>query len=75
MAKWSILPGEICEMVKKHECRESKTCKCYQLALEPRENCPVHGSGEWHPRCEVCGRFLKRHLSEEKIGESDVRCY
>jgi len=43
-----------------HECRESQTCTCYQLALEPDESCPQHGAGEWPPRCEVCGRFIKR---------------
>jgi len=27
---------------------------------EPDEECPVHSAGPWPPRCEVCGRFMKR---------------
>ena len=46
--------------VPKHDCRESTTCCCYLLADEPDEECPVHGGGTWPPRCEVCGRFMKR---------------
>lgn len=46
-------------MIKDHICRESKTCKCYSLALEPDEKCPIHCYGEWPPRCEICGRFMK----------------
>lgn len=42
-----------------HVCRESKTCTCSLLALEPEESCPQHGVGEWPPRCVVCGRFMK----------------
>ena len=47
-------------LVIPHVCRESTTCTCYQLALEPDEECPVHGWGEYPPRCGTCGRFLKR---------------
>lgn len=47
-----------------HICHESKTCMCYLLALEPDERCPVHGCGEWPPRCAVCGRFLKRDIRD-----------
>ena len=43
-----------------HVCKESRTCCCYQLALEPDEKCPVHGAGEWPPRCETCGKFIGR---------------
>jgi hypothetical protein len=46
--------------MKSHICRKSNTRGCYQLATEPDEECPVHGAGEWPPRCEVCGRFVKR---------------
>jgi hypothetical protein len=28
------------------------------VALEPDERCPVHGPGEFPPRCAECGRFL-----------------
>lgn len=42
----------------KHECKESRTCCCYLLALEPADDCPVHGY-PWPPRCEECGRFMR----------------
>jgi len=41
-----------------HECQPSRTCRCSIQSLDPKEDCAVHGSGEWPPRCEVCGRFL-----------------
>lgn len=44
---------------KPHVCRESRSCVCSIQALEPDEECPVHGVGEWPPRCDVCGRFMK----------------
>ena len=47
------------EETKSHICKESKTCVCYLLGLEPNENCPAHGLGEWPPRCGTCGRYLK----------------
>ena len=50
-------------MSEPHECRESKTCMCSLTALEPNESCPVHGWGEYPPRCCECGRFLKRERS------------
>jgi hypothetical protein len=49
--------------VKDHVCRESETCECAIQALEPKETCPVHGSGQWPPKCAVCGRFIRRKLS------------
>lgn len=45
---------------KRHAHQESRTCTCWPLALEPDEKCPRHGAGEWPPRCEMCGRFMKR---------------
>jgi hypothetical protein len=47
-------------MKTNHKCREGKTCKCSSSALEPKENCPIHGYGEYPPRCEICGKFIKR---------------
>lgn len=44
--------------MKEHVCHESQGCECEVLADEPKEECPVHGSGHWPPRCEVCGRLL-----------------
>ena len=40
-----------------HECKPPRTCVCYALALEPSEDCPVHGY-PWPPRCGDCGRFM-----------------
>lgn len=45
---------------KAHVCREAKDCCCSLQALEPDEDCPVHAQGPWPPRCEVCGRFMRR---------------
>lgn len=44
---------------KKHKCRRDDVCCCNSMALEPDENCPVHGHGEWPLRCVDCGRFMK----------------
>ena len=50
-----------------HVCEEyDYGCICYQLALEPDEDCPEHGGCFVIPRC-LCGRFVK---SKEK-GHSD----
>ena len=43
-----------------HVCQRPKTCCCSLLADEPDEACPVHGMGEWPPRCETCGQFMPR---------------
>ena len=39
-----------------HICKEGG-CMCGVLALDPSEDCPVHGFPR--PRCAVCGRFLE----------------
>lgn len=57
-----------------HKCRESQTCSCYLLATEPNENCPVHGAGEWPPRCEECGRYLKREHESEALAKVAALC-
>ena len=57
--------------MQKHECKESKTCTCYSLALEPKEDCPIHGSGPWPPRCEICGRFFIACFSEALDSDND----
>ncbi len=41
-----------------HVCHKSRTCCCSLTALEPDEDCPIHGGGEFPPRCAVCGKFL-----------------
>lgn len=50
--------------MKKHICQRNKTCICSQLKLEPDEQCPIHGYGEWPPRCEICGRFMKWDIKD-----------
>lgn len=52
-----------------HICQESRTCQCSIQALEPNENCPIHGCGEWPPRCEHCGRIMKRERDKEQGNE------
>jgi hypothetical protein len=44
-----------------HKCQVSKTCKCYLLASEPNEKCPIHGAGDWPPRCEICGQYMNQN--------------
>lgn len=41
-----------------HECREGQTCICNVSALEPNEDCPIHGY-PYPNKCEICGRFIK----------------
>lgn len=41
-----------------HICKRPYTCECGIAALEPAESCPIHGIGEWPPRCWVCGKFM-----------------
>lgn len=43
-----------------HECKEATGCCCSIGGLEPNDDCPVHGCGEWPPRCQTCGKFIKR---------------
>ena len=48
--------------MKNHTCVESDTCTCSIVALEPNDNCPIHGCGEWPPRCKICGKFLRHDV-------------
>lgn len=48
-----------------HFCKELDYCICGQTAIEPNEDCPVHGAGTYPKRCTICGRFLKNENSEE----------
>jgi hypothetical protein len=43
----------------KHDCKVIDYCICSSQALEPDENCPIHGYGIWPPRCMHCGKFMK----------------
>lgn len=42
-----------------HQCQRSTTCSCNIQDMEPNEKCPIHGYGEFPPRCEICGKFVK----------------
>lgn len=42
-----------------HKCERPNWCRCNLDALEPNEDCPIHGCGEFPPRCMYCGRFMK----------------
>ncbi len=48
--------------MKKHKHKESQECNCWILSDTPDEDCPQHGIGEWPPRCQYCGRFIKRRM-------------
>ena len=37
--------------MKPYVCKELDVCNCYVMALEPNENCPIHGYGSYLPRC------------------------
>ena len=53
--------GPVTKAVK-HQCRKPDYCMCHPLALEPAEDCPVHGH-PWLPvNCMVCGKFMKQKL-------------
>lgn len=58
-------------MTKPHTCTISKTCSCSIIALEPDEECPVHGWGPDHPSCGVCGRFVAKQNLEEQEPEQN----
>ena len=56
-----------------HVCRQSKTCCCSQVALEPDEHCPLHGGlMEWPPRCEICGQFMKQTKNITHTNDSET---
>ncbi len=47
-----------------HVCQRPRTCSCSSQGLEPNEDCPIHGAGDWPPRCERCGRLMPWPASE-----------
>jgi len=53
-----------------HTCERPTGCWCYLLATEPAEDCPIHGSGEWPPRCVWCGRFMRYLPDKDRVTES-----
>lgn len=44
--------------MRDHTCQRPRTCSCSITADEPNESCPIHGAGEWPPRCQTCGRLM-----------------
>lgn len=60
---------------KNHLCHASVICICYPLALEPDEQCPVHGHGSWPPRCGRCGRYFKREWKEYPYPKETQKIY
>lgn len=54
-----------------HQCCKSTVCRCYLLALEPNEQCPVHG-WPYPPRCGDCGRFLPAGRAARKLREQEA---
>lgn len=42
-----------------HRCERNRTCTCSTQGLEPDDDCPIHGGGEWPPRCATCGRLMR----------------
>lgn len=51
-----------------HVCARPSTCKCSPVGDEPNELCPVHGGGEWPPRCAECGRLMSWPASSQDAG-------
>jgi len=50
--------------MKEHKCCPIDYCTCSILADEPNEDCPIHCSGPWPPRCGDCGRFLEKSAND-----------
>jgi hypothetical protein len=64
--------------VVNHNCKRLDLCICSQLSNEPNENCPIHGNGEWPPRCMICGKFMKFPTIEmiySKVGNNEYMDY
>lgn len=55
-------------MKNNHKCKELKYCICSSTALEPDEDCPIHGFGPGIPRCS-CGKFVKRKKDKEILSD------
>lgn len=47
-----------------HICKALDYCVCSVIALEPHEDCPIHGYPLGN-RCNDCGRFMKQENSNE----------
>lgn len=58
--------------MENHLCFFDMSCICYTLALEPDENCPIHGYPSYSNKCSECGRFFKKE--NEKLELGDAKC-
>jgi hypothetical protein len=56
-------------VMAEHICAQKKYCICSIGALEPDDNCPLHGHANNPPKCDTCGRFIKRTLAEGAVNE------
>ena len=50
--------------IAKHVCKKADWCICSISALEPNDNCPLHGH-PWPPKCAECGKFMPWPKVEE----------
>ncbi len=57
--------------MQEHICREATECTCSPGALEPGDDCPLHGH-PWPPRCVICGRFMP-WPAEMRVGRKDYQ--
>ncbi len=55
-----------------HICVAPTDCTCSSGALQPADNCPQHGTGEWPPRC-WCGRFLETNANRRGVPDCGTR--
>jgi CO dehydrogenase/acetyl-CoA synthase beta subunit len=56
--------------IRHHDCHEDYSCSCSAQGVEPNEDCCMHGSGPWPPRCCLCGRFLPHDIREQRRKEN-----
>lgn len=60
--------------MKEHICREIKYCSCYSLAIDPSEDCIIHGIYK-QPRCSYCGRFLRKTVEADILNTAAKHGY
>ena len=50
--------------MSEHNCKENDSCICEPHLYESNDNCPVHMSRPWPPRCVYCGKFINIEVSQ-----------
>ncbi len=58
-----------------HICKPSHTCCCSIQALEPHDECPIHGYPSYPRRCD-CGKFVKvkgEPVTDPPVAPDDTR--